>query len=115
LQFLWVVDFPMFEWDAAENRWNAAHHPFTSVHDEDLEKLTADPARCRAKSYDLVLNGVELGSGSIRIHRRDVQSKVFGALGFSRKKPAAVSAFCWKRWNTARLRTAESRSGSIGW
>jgi aspartyl-tRNA synthetase len=82
-EFLWVMDFPMFEWDEEENRWNAAHHPFTSVHDEDLEKLTADPARCRAKSYDLVLNGVELGSGSIRIHRRDVQSKVFAALGFT--------------------------------
>ena len=82
-KFLWVVDFPMFEWDAEDNRWMAAHHPFTSVHDEDLEKLTADPARCRAKSYDIVLNGVELGSGSIRIHRRDVQSKVFAALGFS--------------------------------
>jgi len=82
-EFLWVVDFPMFEWDEEEQRWNAAHHPFTSVHDEDLEKLTSDPARCRAKSYDLVLNGTELGSGSIRIHRRDVQSKVFAALGFS--------------------------------
>src|SRR5215469_6254363 len=82
-QFLWVVDFPMFEWDEEENRWNAAHHPFTSVHDEDLEKLVTDPARCRAKSYDIVLNGVELGSGSIRIHRRDVQSKVFAALGMS--------------------------------
>jgi aspartyl-tRNA synthetase len=82
-EFLWVVDFPMFEWDEEESRWNAAHHPFTSVHDEDIEKLTSDPARCRAKSYDLVLNGVELGSGSIRIHRRDVQSRVFGALGFS--------------------------------
>jgi aspartyl-tRNA synthetase len=82
-QFLWVVDFPMFEWDGEENRWNAAHHPFTSVHDDDLEKLTADPARCRAKSYDLVLNGVELGSGSIRIHRRDVQAKVFAALGMT--------------------------------
>jgi len=82
-EFLWVVDFPMFEWDEEENRWVAAHHPFTSVHDDDLEKLTADPARCRAKSYDVVLNGVELGSGSIRIHRRDVQSKVFSALGFS--------------------------------
>ncbi|HEY7333601.1 MAG TPA: aspartate--tRNA ligase [Bryobacteraceae bacterium] len=82
-EFLWVTDFPMFEWDAEENRWNAAHHPFTSVHDEDLDKLTSDPARCRAKSYDLVLNGVELGSGSIRIHRRDVQSKVFSALSFS--------------------------------
>ena len=83
LQFLWVVDFPMFEWDEEEQRWNAAHHPFTSVHDEDLDKLTADPAHCRAKSYDLVLNGVELGSGSIRIHRRDVQAKVFAALGMS--------------------------------
>ena len=82
-QFLWVVDFPMFEWDEEEQRWNAAHHPFTSVHDEDIEKLVADPARCRAKSYDLVLNGVELGSGSIRIHRRDVQAKVFSALGFT--------------------------------
>jgi aspartyl-tRNA synthetase len=82
-RFLWVVDFPMFEWDEEEKRWNAAHHPFTSVHDEDLDKLTSDPAHCRAKSYDLVLNGVELGSGSIRIHRRDVQAKVFSALGLS--------------------------------
>jgi aspartyl-tRNA synthetase len=82
-KLLWVVDFPMFEWDEEEQRWNAAHHPFTSVHDEDLEKLTSDPARCRAKSYDVVLNGIELGSGSIRIHRRDVQAKVFAALGFS--------------------------------
>jgi aspartyl-tRNA synthetase len=82
-EFLWVLDFPMFEWNPDEKRWEAAHHPFTSVHDEDLEKLTADPARCRAKSYDIVLNGTELGSGSIRIHRRDVQSKVFAALGFS--------------------------------
>jgi aspartyl-tRNA synthetase len=82
-QFLWVVDFPMFEWDEDESRWNAAHHPFTSVHDEDLDKLTSDPAHCRAKSYDLVLNGTELGSGSIRIHRRDVQTTVFAALGLS--------------------------------
>jgi len=82
-KFTWVVDFPMFEWDAEENRWNAAHHPFTSVHDEDIEKLTADPARCRSKAYDIVLNGTELGSGSIRIHRRDVQTKVFAALGMT--------------------------------
>ncbi len=85
-KFLWVVEFPMFEWDEGENRWNAAHHPFTSVHDEDIEKLTADRAHCRAKSYDLVLNGIELGSGSIRIHRRDVQSKVFAALGFTEEE-----------------------------
>jgi aspartyl-tRNA synthetase len=82
-KFLWVVDFPMFEWDEEESRWNAAHHPFTSVHDEDIDKLTSDPAHCRAKSYDLVLNGIELGSGSIRIHRRDIQNTVFNALGFS--------------------------------
>ena len=81
--FLWVLDFPMFEWDPEDQRWVAAHHPFTSVHDEDLDLLTTDPANCRAKSYDIVLNGVELGSGSIRIHRADVQQKVFGALGFT--------------------------------
>ncbi|HJZ95265.1 MAG TPA: aspartate--tRNA ligase [Candidatus Solibacter sp.] len=92
-QFLWVIDFPMFEWDEEDQRWNAAHHPFTSVHDEDIDKLTADPARCRAKSYDLVLNGVELGSGSIRIHRRDVQSKVFSALGMSQEEAKARFGF----------------------
>jgi aspartyl-tRNA synthetase len=86
LKFLWVVEFPMFEWDEEDQRWNAAHHPFTSVLDEDLDKLTSDPGHCRAKSYDLVLNGVELGSGSIRIHRRDVQSRVFSALGFSEEE-----------------------------
>jgi aspartyl-tRNA synthetase len=85
-RLLWVTDFPMFEWNEDEKRWDAAHHPFTSVVDEDIEKLTADPANCRAKSYDLVLNGVELGSGSIRIHRRDVQQKVFSALGFSEEE-----------------------------
>jgi aspartyl-tRNA synthetase len=86
LKFLWVVEFPMFEWDDEEQRWNAAHHPFTSVLDSDMDKLSSDPGHCRAKSYDLVLNGVELGSGSIRIHRRDVQSRVFSALGFSEEE-----------------------------
>jgi aspartyl-tRNA synthetase len=93
LEFLWVVDFPMFEWDEEDQRWMAAHHPFTSVHDEDLAKLTADPAHCRAKSYDLVLNGVELGSGSIRIHRQDVQAKVFAALGMSPEEARARFGF----------------------
>ncbi len=82
-KFLWVLDFPMFEWNDEENRWVAAHHPFTSPNDSDLDKLESDPARCRARSYDIVLNGVELGSGSIRIHRQDVQALVFKALGFS--------------------------------
>ena len=83
LRFLWVTDFPMFEWDAAEGSWTPAHHPFTSPHEDDVEKLTSDPRACRSKAYDLVLNGVELGSGSIRIHRQDVQSRVFEALGFT--------------------------------
>ncbi|MDA1316133.1 MAG: aspartate--tRNA ligase [Acidobacteria bacterium] len=82
-RFLWVTDFPMFEWDEDEQRWNAAHHPFTSVHDSDLPYLLSEPHRCRSKAYDLVLNGVELGSGSIRIHRRDIQAQVFEALGFT--------------------------------
>jgi aspartyl-tRNA synthetase len=82
-EFLWVTDFPMFEWNDEDQRWMAAHHPFTSVLDEDIDKLTSDPARCRAKSYDLVVNGTELGSGSIRIHQREMQQKVFSALGFS--------------------------------
>jgi len=81
-EFLWVTDFPMFEWNDEDKRWVAAHHPFTSVLDEDIDKLTENPARCRAKSYDLVLNGTELGSGSIRIHQRELQQKVFSALGF---------------------------------
>jgi aspartyl-tRNA synthetase len=82
-QFLWVTDFPMFEWDEGEQRWMAAHHPFTSPHDADMEKLESDPAAVRARAYDVVLNGTELGSGSIRIHRQDIQSKIFKAMGMS--------------------------------
>jgi len=92
-RFLWVVDFPMFEWDEEDKRWVAAHHPFTSPRDEDLEKLVNNPARCRARSYDIVLNGVELGSGSIRIHRQDVQSQVFSALGMSSEEARTKFGF----------------------
>jgi aspartyl-tRNA synthetase len=81
--FLWVTDFPMFEWDERASRWSAMHHPFTSPTDEDLERLSSDPGSVNAKAYDLVLNGMELGGGSIRIHRRDVQRTVFELLGFS--------------------------------
>ena len=77
----WVVEFPMFGWDDDEKRWAALHHPFTSPRDEDLSKLESDPGTVRAKAYDLVLNGYEVGGGSIRIHRQDVQSKVFKMLG----------------------------------
>ncbi len=82
-RFLWVTDFPMFEWDAGDGMWTPSHHPFTAPHDDDLDKLGSNPAACRSKAYDLVLNGVELGSGSIRIHRQDVQARVFAALGFT--------------------------------
>jgi aspartyl-tRNA synthetase len=82
-KFLWVVDFPMFTWDEEEKRWAANHHPFTAPRDEDLAMLEAEPGKCRAKAYDLVLNGYEVGGGSIRIHRQDVQSRVFAMLGMS--------------------------------
>jgi len=77
---LWVVDFPMFEFDDDAQRWNAVHHPFTSPKDGHEDWLETDPGRCMAKAYDAVLNGIELGGGSVRIHREDVQSKVFRAL-----------------------------------
>jgi aspartyl-tRNA synthetase len=82
-KFLWVTDFPMFEWDEEERRWAAAHHPFTSPQPQDMDKLESDPAAVRALAYDVVLNGTELGSGSIRIHRQDVQARIFRALGMS--------------------------------
>ncbi len=78
--FLWVHDFPLLEWDPGEGRYSALHHPFTSPRDEDLERIESDPASVRAKAYDVVLNGMEIGGGSIRIHREDVQRKVFQAL-----------------------------------
>jgi aspartyl-tRNA synthetase len=84
--FLWVTDFPMFERDEENNRWAAAHHPFTSPHDQDMDKLESDPGSVRANAYDVVLNGTELGSGSIRIHRQDIQSKIFSALGMSKEE-----------------------------
>jgi aspartyl-tRNA synthetase len=77
---LWVIDFPMFEYDEDNSRWVAAHHPFTSPKDEHVAYLEADPGRCLAKAYDMVLNGWEIGGGSVRIHREEMQSKVFRAM-----------------------------------
>jgi aspartyl-tRNA synthetase len=82
LAYAWVVEFPYFEWDEREDRLTFVHHPFTAPFDEDLELIETDPLRVRAKAYDIVLNGYELGSGSIRIHRRDVQARIFRALGY---------------------------------
>ncbi|MCE1244661.1 aspartate--tRNA ligase [Oryzomicrobium sp.] len=83
---LWVVDFPMFEYDEDDKRWTACHHPFTAPKDEHLEFLTSDPGKCLAKAYDLALNGWEIGGGSVRIHRADVQEKVFTALGIDEEE-----------------------------
>jgi len=82
---LWVVDFPMFEHDDEEDRWNAVHHPFTAPKDGHEDYMDTDPGKCIAKAYDMVLNGWELGGGSVRIHRAEVQSKVFSALNISKE------------------------------
>ncbi|MGB2626869.1 MAG: aspartate--tRNA ligase [Candidatus Acidiferrum sp.] len=82
-KFLWLTGFPLFEWSESDKAWASAQHPFTGIVDEDLEKLETAPWEVRSKGYDLVLNGVELGSGSIRIHRQDIQERLFKALGLS--------------------------------
>ncbi len=102
-RFLWVTNFPMFEWDEGEKQWHAAHHPFTSPHEEDMPKLETgveslnDPqsalSSVRALAYDVVLNGTELGSGSIRIHRQDVQRRIFRALGMTEEEARARFGF----------------------
>jgi aspartyl-tRNA synthetase len=102
-RFLWVTNFPMFEWDEGEKQWMAAHHPFTSPHEEDMKLLEAgvesvnDPnstlSAVRALAYDVVLNGTELGSGSIRIHRQDIQRKIFRALGMTEEEAKARFGF----------------------
>jgi aspartyl-tRNA synthetase len=82
-RFVWVTDFPLLEWDEEDKRWAAVHHPFTAPMDEDIDFVESDPGRCRAKAYDLVLNGNEIGGGSIRIHQEQVQSLMFKMLGMS--------------------------------
>ncbi|HMN20284.1 MAG TPA: aspartate--tRNA ligase [Ottowia sp.] len=90
---LWVVDFPMFEWDDGEQRWSAVHHPFTAPKDGHEDYMDSDPGRCLAKAYDMVLNGWELGGGSVRIHRAEVQSKVFAALRITPEDARAKFGF----------------------
>jgi aspartyl-tRNA synthetase len=93
LALTWVVDFPLLEWDEKEKRWSAMHHPFTSPMDEDLPHFETDPGKIRAKAYDLVINGAEVGGGSIRIHRREVQNKMFQALGIGPDEARAKFGF----------------------
>ncbi len=83
MEFVWVVDFPLFDWNTDDNRWDSVHHPFTAPKVADLDKLDKDPGNVRSDAYDLVLNGIELGGGSIRIHNQDVQKKIFSILNIS--------------------------------
>ena len=92
-RFVWVTDFPLLEWDEDEKRWAAVHHPFTAPMDEDLPYIESDPGRCRAKAYDLVLNGNEIGGGSIRIHQEQVQSLMFKLLGLSEESARSKFGF----------------------
>jgi aspartyl-tRNA synthetase len=82
-ELVWVTDFPLLEWSGEDGRWYSMHHPFTALHDDDAEKLESDPAAIRAKAYDLVLNGSEIGGGSIRIHAAEMQARIFNRLGIS--------------------------------
>jgi len=93
---LWVSDFPLFTWDAENKRWDAEHHPFCMPHPEDFEHLESDPGRVRALAYDVVINGTEMGSGSIRIHRRDIQQQVFGAMGLDEQEAEKRFGFMLK-------------------
>lgn len=85
-QFLWITEFPLLEWSEEENRYMAMHHPFTMPMEEDWDKIDSAPGEVRAKAYDIVLNGTELGGGSVRIHRNDIQEKMFEVLGFTKEK-----------------------------
>jgi aspartyl-tRNA synthetase len=86
IAFAWITDFPLLEWDEEEGRYQAKHHPFTAALDEDLPFLESEPARVRAKAYDVVANGYEIGGGSIRIHRRETQSRMFRAIGLTEEE-----------------------------
>jgi aspartyl-tRNA synthetase len=90
---IWIVDFPMFEYELASAKWVPAHHPFTAPHEADMANLVSDPASVRANCYDIAMNGLELGSGSIRIHRKDVQQQIFASLGISEEEARARFGF----------------------
>lgn len=108
--FLWVVDFPLLEWDSDLELWTYMHHPFTSPHEEDLPLLDSDPGKVRAKAYDLVLNGTEVGGGSIRIHNPELQQKMFEVLGIPRQEAEEKFGFFLEA-----LRYGAPPHGGIAW
>ena len=93
-RFVWITEFPLLEWSDEENRFMAMHHPFTMPMEEDWDKIDSDPGSVRAKAYDIVLNGNEIGGGSVRIHQDDIQEKMFEVLGFTKEQPGISSASC---------------------
>jgi aspartyl-tRNA synthetase len=111
--FLWVHRFPLFERDAESGGWVPCHHVFTMPHDECRDDFDTDPASAVGKLYDLVLDGTELGSGSVRIHRRDLQERALAVIGIDQVEARSVaSGSCYGRWSTARRLTAVSRSAA---
>ena len=113
-EFLWVTDFPLLEYHDEDGRWYSMHHPFTSPPTRTSTSSRRDPGAVRAKAYDLVLNGSEIGGGSIRIHDAALQARIFQRLGISDEEAQARFGFFLEALNTARRRTAASRSGSTG-
>ena len=111
-----MTDFPLLEWSEEQQRYVAMHHPFTSPKDEDIDKLESDPGAVRAKAYDIVLNGVEIGGGSIRIHSAELQRRMFAALGFTPEQAQARFGLPARR---VPLRPAAARrawpTGLTGW
>ncbi len=97
--FLWITEFPLLEWSDEENRFKAMHHPFTMPMEEDMQYIDSDPGRVRAKAYDIVLNGTEIGGGSVRIHQDDIQEKMFEVLGFTKEHAYEQFGFLLMRSN----------------
>ena len=113
--FLWVIEFPLLGFDREQNRWYSSHHPFTAPVAEDIPLLKTDPKKVRGQHYDVVVNGVELGGGSIRIHQPDVQKTIFEELlAIPPEETKLRFGYMLEAFNTARRRTAASRWASTG-
>ena len=107
---LWVIDFPLFEWDDENKRYSAMHHPFTAPKEDDIKKLSSNPLQVKANAYDLVLNGSEIGGGSIRIHNKELQNQIFSFLGFTKKEASEQFGFLM---NAFRIWSPPSRRNCI--
>ena len=108
-RFVWVTEFPLLEWNEEENRYTAMHHPFTMLMDEDIPLIeSGDPGKVRAKAYDIVLNGNEIGGGSVRIHQNDIQEKMFEMLRLHKRsclRTVRIPSECIQIWSSASRRT----------